>query len=281
MTGPEALVTVPDVEGTSRQSAADGLVLVEDREGVRLLTLNRPDQMNALSAALVGALGEELARAGADPAVRVVHVTGAGRAFCAGADLIESEVVTADSAAFRGLLRRWRRVFDSIDACPKPVVALLNGLTLAGGLELALACDYMVASSAARIGDVHANFGLVPGGGGSQRLTDAVGARAARWLMFSGEMVSADRALALGLVQEVVPADDFLEVCWEKGATMSARSQPGLAFMKRLSRPSITAQGIELEIEGAAHLVVGPDAREGLAAFREKRSPRFQAAADD
>jgi len=258
----------------------EALVVVEQRGAVRRLALNRPEQMNALSGDLVSALHQAVAAAGADPEVRVVHVTGTGRAFCAGADLIEAEVVTRDAASFRRWLHGWRRAFSSFEECPKPVVALLNGLTLAGGLELALACDYMVASSAARIGDVHANFGLVPGGGGTQRLTDAVGSRAARWLMFSGETLTADRALSLRLVQDVVEADGFEESCWEMGATMAARSQPGLAFMKRLSRPGITPQGLDLEMDGAAHLVVGPDAREGLAAFRDKRSPRFEAAVD-
>ena len=259
----------------------EALVVVEQRGAVRRLALNRPEQMNALSGDLVAALHEAVVAAAADPGVRVVQVTGTGRAFCAGADLIEAEVVTQDSASFRRWLQGWRRAFDSFDACPKPVIALLNGLTLAGGLELALACDYMVASSAARIGDVHANFGLVPGGGGSQRLTDAVGSRAARWLMFSGEMLTADRALALGLVQDVVESDGFEESCWEMGATMAGRSQPGLAFMKRLSRPGTTPQGLDLEMDGAAHLVVGPDAREGLAAFRDKRAPRFEATVGD
>lgn len=257
--------------------SGNDLVTVEQRGGVRLLTLNRPEQMNALCDALVVALGEEVARAAADDSVKVIHITGAGKAFCAGADLIEAETVTSDGASFRRWLNTWRRTFDAFDHCPKPVVALLNGLTLAGGLELALACDYMVASSSARIGDVHANFGLVPGGGGSQRLTDAIGSRNARWLMFTGEALKADRALELGLVQAVIASETFAEECWLMGATMAERSQPGLAFMKRMSRPRITSQGIELEIEAAAHLVVGPDAREGLSAFREKRTPSFSA----
>jgi enoyl-CoA hydratase/carnithine racemase len=257
------------------------LVLVEQRGGVRLLTLNRPDQMNALSSALVLAIREAVTDAESDPAVRVVHLTGAGRAFCAGADLVEAATVTQSSADFRSYLLAWRRTFDGLGECQKPVVALLNGLTLAGGLELALACDYMVASSAAKVGDVHANFGLVPGGGGTQRLTDAVGSRFARWLMFSGEILTAQQALAVGLVQQVVDAESFAEDCWTIGETMAARSQPGLAFMKRMSRPGISRDGIDLEIEGAGHLVTGPDAREGLAAFQGKRSPKFEAGLDE
>ena len=250
----------------------------ERRGGVALLTLNRPDQMNALSGQLVLELGQALDRCRRDPEVRVVVLTGAGRAFCAGADLIEAEVVTQDSASFRELLVSWKSAFGAMDASPKPVIAALNGLTLAGGLELALAADFMVASSSAKIGDVHANFGLVPGGGGSQRLTDAVGSRAARWLMFTGAVLDAEQARALGLVQEVFPAESFAEDVWAMAATMAGRSATGLAFMKRMSRSrTVTDNGLDHEIDAAAHLVVGEDAREGLAAFGAKRQPRFTA----
>ncbi|MEO5664702.1 MAG: enoyl-CoA hydratase/isomerase family protein, partial [Nocardioides sp.] len=235
---------------------------------------------NALSGELVAALGEALARCRADAEVRVVVITGAGRAFCAGADLIEAAEVTQDSAAFRELLLSWKSAFSAMGASPKPVIAALNGLTLAGGLELALSADFMVASSKAKIGDVHANFGLVPGGGGSQRLTDAIGSRAARWLMFTGETLDAERARSLGLVHDVFAAETFLEDVWAMATTMAARSATGLAFMKRMSSPrGVTDDGLDLEINAAAHLVVGPDAREGLAAFGEKRSPHFTAVA--
>ena len=142
------------------------LILADQRGGVRLLTLNRPEQMNSLSTDLVTALDVAVRDADADPSVRVVHLTGAGRAFCAGADLIEARALTQSAADFRQWLQLWRRTFEFFGECRKPVVALVNGLALAGGLELALSCDYIVASSAAKIGDVHANYGMVPGGGG-------------------------------------------------------------------------------------------------------------------
>ena len=146
----------------------------------------------------------------------------------------------------------------------KPVIAALNGLTLAGGLELALAADFMVASSSARVGDVHATFGLVPGGGGSQRLTDAVGSRTARWLMFTGETLDAEQARSIGLVHDIFDADTFVDDVWAFATKIASRSATGLAFMKRMSRPrAITDDGLDLEIDAAAHLVVGLDAREG------------------
>lgn len=256
-------------------------VLRRQHGGVLLLTLNRPDQMNALSTDLITALGDEVAAAAADPATRVIHITGAGAAFCAGADLIEARSVTQSPAAFRAWLLLWRRTFDALGACAKPVVALLNGITLAGGLELALACDYMVACRSAKIGDAHANYGLVPGGGGSQRLPDAVGARWARWLMFTGSVLSAERANEIGLVQQVFDDETFEQDCWEMGEKMAGRSQPGLALMKRLSTPRVPPRDFELEIEAAAHLIAAEDAREGLAAFQEKRRPEFTAVLDD
>lgn len=255
-----------------------GVLLEEQRDGVALLTLNRPDQMNALSGDLVAALGSALGRCRHDPQVRVIVVTGAGRGFCAGADLIEAAEVTRDSAAFRRLLLSWKAAFGAMADSPKPVIAALNGLTLAGGLELALAADFIVASSAASVGDVHANFGLVPGGGGSQRLTDAVGSRAARWLMFTGAVLDAERAQSIGLVQDVFDAASFTDDVWAMAEKMASRSATGLAFMKRMSRPrAVTEDGLDLEIDAAAHLVVGADAREGLAAFAAKRTPQFTA----
>lgn len=257
------------------------LVLREQRGAVLQIALNRPEQMNALNSALVTALADAVTDARRDDSVAVIHLTGTGRGFCAGADLIEASTATRSADGFRRWVGQWHRTFATFEACPKPVIALLNGLTLAGGLELALACDYMVAARSAKLGDLHANFGLVPGGGGSQRLPDAVGSRFARWLMFTGEMLTAHRALEIGLVQQVIDDDIFAEACWNTGEKMAARSRPGLAFMKRMSRPVLREQALALEIEAAANLVVAEDAREGLSAFAAKRPPRFSALADD
>jgi enoyl-CoA hydratase len=254
-------------------------VLAQRRDGVLTLRLNRADQLNALSSELVTGLRAAIAEAAADPAVRVVVLTGEGRAFCAGADLREARELTADAERFRGWLLQWRETFDSLERCPKPVLAALNGLTLAGGLELALACDLIVASSAAKVGDVHARYGLVPGGGGSQRLPDAVGVRWARWLMYTAEVLDAERAAAIGLVQQVFPAETFAADVAATAGAMARRSAASLAVMKRASRSRlVTDDGLELEIEAAARVVTGPDAREGLAAFGEKREPRFASA---
>ncbi|WP_214109369.1 enoyl-CoA hydratase/isomerase family protein [Acrocarpospora catenulata] len=258
-----------------------GVLDRELRDGVLLLTMRRPAQMNALSSELLAALGSALTDAVADPAVRILHLTGSGRAFCAGADLTEAAELTTDPASFRRWLLLWKQVFQAIGETRKPVVALLNGLTLAGGLELALACDFILASSSARVGDVHANYGLVPGGGGTQRLPDAVGTRYARWLMYTGAILTAEEAHRVGLVQQVFSDETFVEDTWAMGAAMARRSATGLGFMKRMTAPArVNGPGLDLELEGAVHVVTGVDGREGLAAFREKRVPRFTARPD-
>lgn len=251
---------------------------IQTLDRVRWITLNRPDQMNALSRPLMTELSEAIGSAAASPEVHVIVVTGSGRAFCAGADLAEAKVNLSSPASFRESVLIWRDTFAAIAACSKPVIAAVNGVALAGGIELALACDLIVASRQAKLGDVHARYGLVPGGGGSQRLPDAVGTRWARWLMFTGEVISADEAIRIGLVQAVYEQDDFVTSVQDLCATMGRRSGPGLAFMKRMTAPSrVTEAGINLELEAAVHLVGGPDAMEGLAAFAEKREPEFLA----
>jgi enoyl-CoA hydratase/carnithine racemase len=244
-------------------------------DGVLALTLNRPNDMNALSSALVAALRTAIDEAALNPHVKVVIVTGEGRAFCSGADLIEAAEVAKSVEAFRAMVLPWRDTFTAIEQCSKPVIAAVNGIALAGGLELALACDLIVASEAARLGDGHIRYGLVPGGGASQRLPHAVGSRQARWLMYSGDVLDARQAESIGLVQKVFPAASFTADVHEIALRMARRSGMALAFMKRMSAPHLSDDGLDLEIESAARVVTGADAREGLAAFAAKREPIF------
>ncbi len=266
---------MPPPGGPEESSVGENLGS-ERRDGVVWLTIQRPDQMNAISTGVVRELLEEVEAARSNPEDRVIVLTGAGRAFCAGADLREAAELTRSPAEFRGWLLEWKRAFTALEQCPKPVIGAINGLCLAGGLELALACDVLVASDAAQIGDVHARYGLVPGGGGSRRLTNAVGVRRARWLMYTGRTLSAHEAEQWGIVQHVVAADRFADEVREIATEMARRSQPSLAFMKRLSQVR-DDEGLDLELEAAAHLVAGPDAQEGLAAFLAKREPEFTA----
>jgi enoyl-CoA hydratase/carnithine racemase len=253
-------------------------VLIERRRGrVLELRLSRPDQLNALNIALVGAISRAAAAAAADDSVAAMFLTAEGRAFSAGADLLEArEQLESGPVAFRANLYRWQQAFCALEDCPKPVIAIVTGLAIAGGLELALSCDVIVATDRARLGDGHITYGLVPGGGGSRRLTDAIGSRAARWLMYTGETIDAATALSLGLVQQVVPAAGIEDWLDQLAESLSQRSLAALAFMKRMTKSAqVSRERLDHEIEAAVHVVSGPDAQEGLTAFGQKRAPRF------
>lgn len=252
------------------------LVLQVRRGRVLELRLNRPEQMNALSGRLIAELAAAVHGARDDDRVAALFITASGRAFSAGADLIEAKQQLADPARFREGLEVWRSSFRALETLPKPVIAVVDGLAIAGGLELALACDLIVATDRARLGDGHATYGLVPGGGGSQRLPDAVGVRAARWLMYTGELVDAQAARRLGLVQHVVAAAELESWLEETAATLSARSPAALAFFKTMTAsPGVTDERLAREVLAAVAVVSGPDAQEGLAAFEAKRPPQF------
>jgi len=246
------------------------------RDRVLEVRLNRPDQLNALSSGLIAELADAARSAADDDRVAAVFVTAAGRAFSAGADLIEAGEKVGDPALFRAMLLEWRDAFRALETCPKPVIAVVDGLAIAGGIELALACDVIVATDRARFGDSHVTYGLVPGGGGSRRLPDAIGSRAARWLMYTGQTVDADTALRLGIVQHVVAHADLDGWLDEFAAQLSQRSAPALEFFKAMTASSqITDDRLTQEVDAAVQIVTGPDAKEGLAAFSDKRAPQF------
>jgi enoyl-CoA hydratase/carnithine racemase len=169
----------------------------EQRGAVAWITLNRPDAMNALSETMCTELRDATERCERDPAIRVIVLTGAGRAFCAGADLkgvFESSAGDpGPSDAMGEFLDLVGGMMDSLRVCPKPTIAALNGLTMAGGLELAMACDLIIAAESARIGDAHANFGVFPGAGGAAILPRRIGATAAKYLLFTGDTMDGPR----------------------------------------------------------------------------------------
>jgi enoyl-CoA hydratase/carnithine racemase len=250
------------------------------KDGIGHIVLNRPEQLNAISPELLGDLDRACVSIEEDPRVRVVTLTAAGRAFCAGADLRAVRELAPDPARWRAFMRRWHRVFDRIEALPVPVIAGVHGLALAGGLELLLVADLVVADEAARLGDQHANFGLIAGGGGSQRLPRLVGARRAKELMLLGGWLSAAEAQAWGLVNRVAPAGTMAAVVEELAAALAAKSVSAGRTVKTLVNRAFDldlASGLEMERELAGAHMRGPDAAEGLRAFAEKRKPVFGA----
>jgi enoyl-CoA hydratase/carnithine racemase len=246
------------------------MIGIERVGDVTTIELQRSERRNALNTELVDALREAVEKAAADD-VRAIVLTGAGTVFCAGADL-SGDVFAADFPDKAIALNL------AIDAVPVPVIAALNGITLAGGLELVLCCDLVLAARSTKIGDAHANFGLLPGGGGSVRLPRAIGPARAKYLLFTGDFVAASELVAAGLVNQVVD-DEQLESATQAVADKIATKSPlGLRRMKALVDDGLqqsidTALRLELlACEVHAH---SADLHEGLAAFSEKRAPRF------
>ncbi|HSE04066.1 MAG TPA: enoyl-CoA hydratase-related protein [Methylomirabilota bacterium] len=252
--------------------AADG--------GVARIVLDRPERLNAISPELLEDLDRVCEAVERDPAARVVTLTAAGRAFCAGADLRAVKELSPDPARWDAFMSLWHRVFDRIEALPVPVIAGVHGLALAGGLELVLVADLVVADEAARLGDQHVNFGLVAGGGGSQRLPRLIGARRAKELMLLGGWLTASEALAWGLVNRVAPAGTVAAAVEEMAATLAAGSVSANRTVKALVGRAFDtplADGLTLERRLVAEHMRGADAAEGLRAFAEKRKPVFRA----
>lgn len=255
-------------------------LLVQRRGAALWLTINRPDALNALTLGVADALSAGIRRATNDPNVRVIVITGIGRAFCSGADLkvVNASITGADDTDQIAFTARLAALFDEIEATKLPVIGAINGLALAGGLELMLVCDLVVAAESAKIGDGHANYGLLPGGGSSVRLPRRIGPTRAKYLLFTGDLVPARELEATGLVNAVVP-DDQLEPAVEAlVAKLADKSPLGLSRMKwlindGLEQPTATAVRLELALSDAHRY--SDDMREGLAAFNEKRRPHF------
>lgn len=246
--------------------------------GIARIGLNRPAQLNAISPALLEDLDRVCEAIERDAGVRVVTLTAAGRAFCAGADLRAVQELASDPVSWAGFMRLWHRVFNRIEALPVPVIAGVHGLALAGGLELVLVADLVVADEQARLGDQHANFGLVAGGGGSQRLPRVVGARRAKELMFLGGWLGAAQAQAWGLVNRVVPAGTVGAAVEAMARELAVKSVSAACTVKALVNRAFDVDltsGLEMELRLAAAHMRGPDAAEGLRAFVEKRTPVF------
>ena len=252
-------------------------LVVETREGIGFVTVSRPAKMNALDAKTIEELDEAFAAFASDPAVKGVVITGAGKAFVAGADV--EPLSTLDAASGRALSEGGQRVFDRIESLGKPVVAAVNGFALGGGCELALACHVRVASEDASLGTPEVTLGLICGYGGTQRLPRLVGKGRALEILLTGQRVDAQEALQIGLVNRVVPRDRLLAEAEALVRRMAANAPLAIratleAVNEGLDRPLSEAQRGEAARFSA--VVETADAREGTRAFLEKRAPRFE-----
>ncbi|MFN6201921.1 MAG: enoyl-CoA hydratase/isomerase family protein [Acidobacteriota bacterium] len=252
-------------------------ILIERNDRLAIITINRPDKLNALNIRTREELSDALDELRDDPAIRVVIITGAGeKAFIAGADISEFEGRTAIEQ--RAVMRA-RNIFTTAEEFPKPLIAMINGFCLGGGNELAMCCDLRIASEKARFGQPEINLGIIPGGGGTQRLTRLIGEGRSMQMILTGEMIDAEEAQRIGLVNEVHPFAELREKTLALAARIASKSPVALsmakAAVKGASRTTLR-EGLDLEIDLFSLCFSSEDKDEGVRAFLEKRQPDFK-----
>jgi len=251
---------------------------LSQQDAVGIISLNRPEQFNCLSMELHEALYEAMAHFEIEPSIRAVLIVANGKNFCTGADLEEVSGFRDSDEDIRAFLETGHDTLRKLETSPLPVVIAQQGLALAGGLELVLAGDVVFAGKSARLGDQHAQFGLIPGWGGSQRLPRLIGRRRAIELMLSARWLKAEEALDFGLVNYVVDDDKLLDSALAYCQQLCQRSSTGLALMKQLTDRGLDMpleQGLALELDIATPALRSDAVSEGLKAFTEKRAPKF------
>lgn len=245
---------------------------------IATITLNRPKALNALNMAMVGELGQAIQQVRNDPAVRVVVITGAGdKAFAAGADITEFRAMSpVDSWVFT---QHIQKVYLEIEQLPKPVIAAVNGYALGGGCELMMACDIVYASDRAKVGQPEINLGIIPGAGGTQRLARLIGKQRAKELVMTGDMMGAQEAWNLGLLNKVVPGDQLMAEVRKLAEKLAGKGGVALKAAKEAIEEGSDV-GLERGLANEGKLFAlcfsTEDKNEGVNAFLEKRPPRFQ-----
>lgn len=251
--------------------------LTVERDGqTAVVTINRPDALNAVNAETMTEIGKAMLELGADPDVRAVIVTGAGKAFVAGADI--AELRTKDGMGAREISQLGQRTYSIIENLPKPVIAAINGYALGGGLELAMACDVRVASTRAKMGQPEVKIGTVPGFAGTQRLPRLVGFGRAKEMLMVGDPIDADTALAWGLVNRVVEPDALLDEAKAMAAQITRNGPAAIGLVKACvnkgTSTDVDAGGTH-ESDAFGLCFASGEAAEGITAFFEKRDPAW------
>jgi len=256
--------------------SGEAFILTETRGRVGVIRLNRPKELNALNSGLMAELIAALEAFDADPAIGCLVITGSERAFAAGADIKEMADASAVEMLLRDNIARW----DRLKRIKKPIIAAVSGFCLGGGCELAMACDMIVAAESARFGQPEINLGVMPGAGGTQRLTRAVGKALAMEMVLNGRLLSADEAARFGLFNRVTP----LEVCLDEAVALAAAIAARAPLAVRLAKESVNnafetylADGLADERRSFYFLFSTDDQKEGMAAFIDKRTPQWQA----
>ena len=251
-------------------------IIVSKEGALGMITLNRPQAMNALSTKLVTELISALNDFEKDDGVRCLVITGSERAFSAGADIKEMAEMTAVKMTMTG---HFFPLWDKVGRYPKPIVGALSGFVLGGGLELAMSLDVLVASETTQLGQPEIDIGVMPGGGGTQRLTRAVGKYKAMEMILTGKRIGAEEAKALGLVSRVVPKEAYLEEAKKVANEIASKSPVAIRLAKMAVNKAFEmglSEGIDFEREVFYLLFASEDKDEGMQAFMEKRKPEFK-----
>jgi enoyl-CoA hydratase len=250
-------------------------ILVETRGAAGIITLNRPKALNALNTQLIREMNAALSAFDADKAIGAIILTGSDKAFAAGADIREMKDMTFKQVTEENFLEDW----DHINTIRKPVIAAVAGYCLGGGFEFALAADILIAADTARFALPEVTIGVIPGGGGTQRLAHAIGKSKAMEMILSGRMIDASEAERLGVAARVVPAEKLMEEALSLAEKIATLSQPVIASAKRAVRAAFEmplSEGLAFERKSIHALFALEDQKEGMAAFLEKRKPVFR-----
>ncbi len=247
-------------------------IILEKEDNIAIITFNRPEAMNALNIALRAEFAQAAKDVEEDDNIKVLILTGAGKAFVAGSDIKQFHATTPFAA------HNIVRVGDIVEALPKPVIAAVNGFCLGGGCEVAMACDMIIASEKAKFGQPEINLGIIPGGGGTQRLQRHVGAFRAKELIFTGDIIRVDEAYRIGLVNRVVGMDELMPTAKEVAAKIASKSAAALRLAKQSINKGMNTglrDGLAYEYEMYALSLSLEDKKEGVDAYLEKRAPKF------
>jgi len=247
-------------------------IIFEKEENISVITFNRPEAMNALNNQTRAEFASAIDEVTADDEIKVLILTGNGKAFVAGSDIKEFNKTTPYAA------HNIRRLGEMVEKLEKPVIAAVNGFCLGGGCEIAMGCDIIIASEKAKFGQTEINIGIIPGGGGTQRLPRLIGACRAKELIFTGDIIRAEEADRLGLVNRVVPMDELMPAAKELAKKIAVKSAAALKLAKTaINRGMQTSleSGLKYEYELYSLSISLEDKQEGVSAFLEKRAPKF------
>ncbi len=254
------------------------ILQVVNEQGILKVTISRPQAMNALNTAFFNEMDQLIASIAGDSSIRVMILTGEGKAFVAGADI--AEMVHKNVAEGEAFARLGQNTFKNLGNLPFPVIAAINGFALGGGLELAMACDFRIASSKAKFGQPEVNLGLITGYAGSQRLPRLVGLADALYLLTTAEMINAEEALRIGLVQKVTDPEALMDECMRIAKLIAAKGPQAVRKIKQVTRQGLAGSmddGSALEAQHFGSLFgPGSEGEEGMKAFLEKRTPNWK-----